>query len=71
MTFEAGQAPIWQSIATAPRDGTPVLLFHPAWDMLQVGLHDGGTDLWQQPCGDLLPQTPTHWTMLPPLPQIP
>ena len=54
----------WRPIKTAPRDGTAVLLFHPAWDMLQVGVQDDDTEAWQNPCGDLL-RTPTHWMALP------
>ena len=45
-------------------DGTAVLLFHPEWDMLQVGIHYAETCNWQNPCGDLL-RTPTHWMALP------
>jgi hypothetical protein len=60
MTDEAD----WHPIETAPHDGTPVLLFHPAWDMLTVGVHHEGCAVWQQPDGDLL-RTPTHWTTLP------
>ena len=58
----------WQPIGTAPRNGTPVLLFHRAWDVLKVGIRYGETDGWQQPCGDLLLQMPTHWMRLPPPP---
>jgi len=54
----------WQPINTAPRDGTAVLLFHPAWDMLQVGVCYDKANRWQQPCGDLL-RTPTQWMRLP------
>lgn len=59
----------WQTIDTAPRDGTPVLLFHPAWDTLAVGMHHCDSDVWQHPDGDLL-KTPTHWTTLPQPPQM-
>ncbi len=59
----------WQPIQTAPQDGTPVLLFHPAWDMLTVGVHDYECGLWQQRDGDLL-KTPTHWMALPQPPQL-
>jgi hypothetical protein len=54
----------WQPIATAPKDGTAVLVFHPAWDTLQIGIHYGETETWQSTCGDLL-RTPTHWMELP------
>jgi hypothetical protein len=54
----------WQGIETAPQDGTAVLLFHPAWDTLQIGIHYDSTHCWQNPCGDLL-RTPTHWMKLP------
>jgi len=57
----------WEPVHTAPRDGTAVLLFHPAWDVPQVGVHYDGSASWQQPSGDLLP-TPTHWMRLPPGP---
>lgn len=57
----------WQPIHTCPRNGTPVLLFHPTWDMLEVGVHYLETHHWQNRCGDLLP-TPTYWMPLPPLP---
>ena len=58
----------WQPIDTAPCDGTPVLLFHPAWDVLKVGIRYDETNRWQQPCGDLL-RPPTHWMRLPPSPR--
>ena len=58
----------WQPIDTAPRHGTAVLLFHPAWDMLQVGIHYAETTQWQDFSGDLL-QMPTHWMALPPPPR--
>jgi hypothetical protein len=54
----------WQRIETARRDGIAVLLFHPKWDVLQVGIHYENTEAWQTPCGDLLPK-PTHWMRLP------
>ena len=58
----------WQPIDTAPQDGTPVLLFHPAWDVPRIGIRYDETSSWQQPCGDLL-RMPTHWMRLPPLPR--
>ncbi|GEP07923.1 hypothetical protein MOX02_59610 [Methylobacterium oxalidis] len=57
----------WQPIQTAPRDGTAVLVFHAAWDVLQVAICYGEVGRWQQPSGDLL-QTPMYWMALPPLP---
>jgi len=57
----------WQLIATAPRDGRPVLLFHPDWDTLDVGMFNPDTARCQERTGDLL-DTPTHWMPLPPPP---
>ncbi|ACA17771.1 hypothetical protein M446_3381 [Methylobacterium sp. 4-46] len=54
----------WQPISTAPRDGRPLLVFHTAWDLMQVGVCYGETQPWQQPSGDLL-QTPMYWMALP------
>ena len=54
----------WQPIDTAPRDGTAVLLCHPAWDMFEVGVYNAVARRWQQRTGDLI-DTPTHWTPLP------
>lgn len=59
----------WQPIDTAPHDGTALLLFHPEWDTLLVGLHYAETAGWQSSCGDLLDE-PTHWMPLPPPPQV-
>jgi hypothetical protein len=59
----------WQLIETAPCDGTPVLLFHPAWEMCEVGICYGEPWVWQQANGDLL-ETPTHWTALPEPPEV-
>ena len=54
----------WQAAEAAPMDGTAVLLFHPSWDTLRVGICYTGAGPWQQPNGDLL--TPfTHWMALP------
>ncbi|AWN40608.1 hypothetical protein DK389_08770 [Methylobacterium durans] len=57
----------WHPIHTAPCDGTAVLVFHPAWDMMKVGICFDKSCAWQQPCGDQL-QTPKYWTVLPSLP---
>jgi hypothetical protein len=54
----------WAPISTAPEDGTPVLVFHPDWEVIQVGIHDEETNTWQQPSGDLL-ETPFYWQALP------
>lgn len=57
----------WHPIETAPKNGTAVLLFHPEWDTMEVGLQYDETGMWQQPNGDLL-ATPTHWLALPETP---
>jgi hypothetical protein len=59
------QSTPWQPISTAPQDGTAVLLFHPLWELMQVGLFDEDTRAWQGCNGDLLHRTPTHWMSLP------
>ena len=63
MQFESD----WQTIETAPQDGTAILVFHPAWDTCQVGMRYEETRVWQQPNGDVL-KLPTHWMPLPTLP---
>ncbi len=60
----------WQPIDTAPRDGTAVLLFSPAWDMFEVGVYDAAVRRWQQRTGDLI-DSPTRWMPLPPPPHRP
>jgi len=55
-------------IATAPLDGRPVLLFHPDWDTLEVGVYNADVARWQERTGDLL-DAPTHWMLLPPPPE--
>jgi hypothetical protein len=55
---------VWEPISTAPDDGTPVLVFHSDWEVMQVGIYYEETNTWQQPNGDLL-QTPLYWQALP------
>jgi hypothetical protein len=66
----------WQDIASAPKDGTPILIFVPgsaqevkeAWWALQ---YEGGPGYWSTPTGPagrgyvILPEAPTHWMPLP------
>lgn len=54
----------WQNMDTAPHDGTPLLVFHSAWDLMQIGIYDEATQSWQAPQGDLLP-CPHYWMRLP------
>src|SRR5215212_4357900 len=49
----------WAPISTAPEDGTPVLVFHSDWEVMQVGIYYEETNTWQQPNGDLL-KTPLY-----------
>lgn len=60
----------WHPIETAPRDGTHILLWAPAWDAPSTGW-TYANDLWQDcPKGHHLPgRTPTHWMPLPFPPQ--
>jgi hypothetical protein len=65
----------WQPIETAPRDGTPVLLYvpkHEGWEPFIVqgwyesgafdrGWYEAASENWCKP-------SPTHWMPLPPPP---
>jgi len=57
----------WQPIATAPKDGTTVLLFAPGWDSAKTGWTFGKDD-WQD-CPfhhhGYPAYEPTHWMPLP------
>lgn len=56
----------WQPIETAPRDGTTILLFAPAWENAVTGW-TFGDDEWQD-CPfnpNRLDYRPTHWQPLP------
>ena len=57
----------WQPIATAPKDGTPVLLWWPYWANVRplVGWwqNNGGWQSWEASDEDAKP--PTHWSALP------
>jgi hypothetical protein len=70
----------WQPIETAPKDGTPVLIYQPdssrkkvmeAWWALE---YEDGPGYWQTPIGPagrgytILPKAVTHWQALPPPP---
>lgn len=72
----------WQKIETAPRDGTPILLFSPASRMddptnIVVGKFEtyGADNEWWAFCEEVLADIagriepePTHWMPLPPPP---
>lgn len=58
----------WQAIDTAPADGTPILVFHPGWDTIQVAMRYPEHRLWQEPNGDVLRAAPLQWMPLPPAP---
>jgi hypothetical protein len=60
--------PGWQEIDTAPDDGTPILVFHPAWDTMQIAMRYPEHRLWQEPNGDVLRAPPINWMPLPPAP---
>lgn len=51
----------WHTIATAPKDGTEVLLLDPEWGRM-VGTYDALFSMWVAP-GCCL--TPTHWMPIP------
>jgi hypothetical protein len=71
----------WRDIESAPRDGTPVLVFSPYKDIneptnvIVARFNSFGDEEWWEPCENLLRDVsgaiepaPTHWM---PLPQTP
>jgi hypothetical protein len=58
----------WRAIATAPRDGTPVLTYHPDADEPKIALvqwrFGGWFDFWSE-AGPAIVAAPTHWMPLP------
>jgi hypothetical protein len=58
----------WQPIETAPKDGTPVLMFAPDWDrpcVLAWRIRQGD-GRWDDDSGDTFQDyQPTHWAPLP------
>ena len=58
----------WRRIATAPRDGTPVLTFHPDSGEPRIALSQwrfgGWFDFWSE-LGPAIDAEPTHWMPLP------
>jgi hypothetical protein len=74
----------WRPIATAPKDGTRILVFtrwagdflNDAFDYIQIAFWDGGNltgDVWHREPGWELEKigSPTHWLPLPPPPSGP
>lgn len=57
----------WLPIENAPKNGTRVLLSHPAWDAASTGCFDGSNWIIQP---GILPfkNQPTHYQELPPKP---
>jgi Protein of unknown function (DUF551) len=60
--------PRWRGIATAPRDGTPVLTFHPDGGAPRIALAQwrfgGWFDFWAE-SGPAIDAEPSHWMPLP------
>jgi predicted RNA-binding Zn-ribbon protein involved in translation (DUF1610 family) len=56
----------WQDIATAPRDGTWILLYARNWGKPVVGIWDRQRQFWAEGYHGL--DRPTHWMPLPDLP---
>lgn len=69
------EPPAWQSIATAPKDGTPVRLKWDGTTIHATGYWNTGKNLrfaaadWRDVLGDDLLTTPTHWRPLPSPPE--
>ena len=61
----------WQPIATAPRDGTEVLVYRKydtGYELITVAHYFAGKDNWEQGVG-MYDIVPTHWQPLPDPPQ--
>lgn len=70
---QQARAPGWQDIATAPKDGSRILLW---WDGLVregwcggAGTSRDGGDWWRSHSLTVCNGRPTHWVPLPPAPQ--
>jgi len=64
----------WQSIETAPKDGTTVLLYAPGWESPRTGWTYGKDDWQECPFHHDPARTdyrPTHWQPLPAPPVTP
>jgi hypothetical protein len=61
-------APRWHRIATAPRDGTPILTFHPDGGEPRIALAQwrfgAWFDFWSE-AGPAIDASPSHWMPLP------
>lgn len=55
------QASDWRDIATAPKDGTRVLLGHPEWWESGSWAGDRNHGLWENDSADILIPQPTHY----------
>lgn len=60
----------WQPIETAPKDGRPIILFHPDWDVKRLS---GGWDphemAWRIHGWECPPAQPVKWHPMPELPK--
>lgn len=74
----SGAIPLqWESIDSAPKDGTEVLAWRAGWDRPSwVAWRTNSrtnTDFWndveEQDCYDIETEPPTHWVRLPVLPR--
>ena len=55
----------WQPIATAPKDGTEVILYDPAWTRATTGIWDEHAGFWCYGDDYWFKAKPTHWQPLP------
>lgn len=53
----------WQSIATAPRDGSRILCVHAPYSRQFIAHFGSGANVWQDDTGAL--RDPTHWQWMP------
>jgi len=66
-------APAWRDIASAPRDGTEVLVYRKyptGYELMTVARYFAGKDNWEEGVG-LYDIEPSHWMPLPDPPASP
>lgn len=62
----------WKPISSAPRDGTPIILYHPEWQVKRLqGGWDAHEEAWRVHGWGCPATQPDLWHPMPPLPEPP